>query len=43
MRQQDVHDELRARLHETAEAHQPDRARILALEVLPQPRGPLKR
>ncbi|MEV6944231.1 hypothetical protein AB0N07_19935 [Streptomyces sp. NPDC051172] len=30
MRQQDVHDELRARLHETAEAHQPDRARILA-------------
>ena len=30
MRQQDVHDELRARLQETAEAHQPDRARILA-------------
>lgn len=30
MRQQDVHDELRARLHETAEAHEPDRARILA-------------
>ncbi|MFF4361859.1 hypothetical protein [Streptomyces sp. NPDC001604] len=30
MRQQDVHDELRARLHETAEAHHPDRARILA-------------
>ncbi|GAA3793137.1 hypothetical protein GCM10022403_028870 [Streptomyces coacervatus] len=30
MRQQDVHDELRARLHEAAESHQPDRARILA-------------
>ncbi|MET9089124.1 hypothetical protein ABZX77_45890 [Streptomyces sp. NPDC004237] len=30
MRQQDVHDELRARLHEAAEAHKPDRARILA-------------
>ncbi|MEU9448526.1 hypothetical protein [Streptomyces sp. NPDC048277] len=30
MRQQDVHDELRARLHGTAEAHEPDRARILA-------------
>ncbi|MFI1565733.1 hypothetical protein ACH4ZX_22220 [Streptomyces sp. NPDC020490] len=30
MRQQDVHVELRARLHEAAEAHQPDRARILA-------------
>ncbi|MGW7241333.1 hypothetical protein [Streptomyces sp. NPDC054804] len=30
MRQQDVHDELRARLHETAEEHEPDRARILA-------------
>lgn len=30
MRQQDVHDELRARLHETAETHEPDRARILA-------------
>ncbi|MEV0181526.1 hypothetical protein AB0I54_19815 [Streptomyces sp. NPDC050625] len=30
MRQQDVHDELRARLHEAAEAHEPDRARILA-------------
>ncbi|MET9382354.1 hypothetical protein ABZY09_15045 [Streptomyces sp. NPDC002928] len=28
--QQDVHDELRARLHEAAEAHEPDRARILA-------------
>jgi hypothetical protein len=28
--QRDVHDELRARLHEAAEAHQPDRARILA-------------
>ncbi|MFE5082594.1 hypothetical protein [Streptomyces mirabilis] len=27
---QDVHDELRARLHEAAEAHEPDRARILA-------------
>ncbi|MER8006302.1 hypothetical protein [Streptomyces sp. NPDC094149] len=30
MRQQDVHDELRARLHEAAEAHEPDRARMLA-------------
>ena len=30
MRQQDVHGELRARLHEAAEAHEPDRARILA-------------
>ncbi|GHE10021.1 hypothetical protein [Streptomyces alanosinicus] len=30
MRRQDVHDELRARLHEAAEAHEPDRARILA-------------
>ncbi|MGW1808670.1 hypothetical protein [Streptomyces sp. NPDC002078] len=30
MRPQDVHDELRARLHEAAEAHAPDRARILA-------------
>lgn len=30
MRQQDVHDELRARLHEAAEGHEPDRARILA-------------
>ncbi|MFJ7152998.1 hypothetical protein ACIQVT_33180 [Streptomyces sp. NPDC100445] len=30
MRQQDVHDELRARLHEAAEAHETDRARILA-------------
>ncbi|MET7475309.1 hypothetical protein ABZT17_13230 [Streptomyces sp. NPDC005648] len=30
MRQQDVHDELRARLHQAAEAHEPDRARILA-------------
>jgi hypothetical protein len=30
MRQQDVHDELRARLQEAAEAHEPDRARILA-------------
>ncbi|GEC04296.1 hypothetical protein SSP24_19510 [Streptomyces spinoverrucosus] len=28
--QRDVHDELRARLHEAAGAHQPDRARILA-------------
>ncbi|MFF4830979.1 hypothetical protein [Streptomyces sp. NPDC001315] len=28
--QQDVHDELRARLHEAAEAHEPDRARVLA-------------
>lgn len=27
---QDVHDELRARLHDAAEAHEPDRARILA-------------
>lgn len=30
MRQQDVHDELSARLHEAAEAHEPDRAHILA-------------
>lgn len=30
MRQRDVHDELRARLHEAAGAHEPDRARILA-------------
>ncbi|WP_416520292.1 hypothetical protein [Streptomyces achromogenes] len=30
MRRQDVHDELRARLHEAAGAHEPDRARILA-------------
>ncbi|MDH6216111.1 hypothetical protein [Streptomyces pseudovenezuelae] len=30
MRQQDVHDELRARLHEAAEAHEPDRAGMLA-------------
>ncbi|MER7839804.1 hypothetical protein ABTY98_28945 [Streptomyces sp. NPDC096040] len=30
MRQQDVHGELRARLHEAAEEHEPDRARILA-------------
>lgn len=28
--QRDVHDELRARLHEAAERHEPDRARILA-------------
>ncbi|GAB7107536.1 hypothetical protein JCM4814A_58500 [Streptomyces phaeofaciens JCM 4814] len=28
--QRDVHDELRARLHESAEAYEPDRARILA-------------
>ncbi|WP_217235766.1 hypothetical protein [Streptomyces sp. AC555_RSS877] len=28
--QRDVHDELRARLHETAGTHEPDRARILA-------------
>jgi hypothetical protein len=28
--QRDVHDELRARLHEAAEAHRPDRARMLA-------------
>ncbi|MBG0856300.1 hypothetical protein I2W78_31715 [Streptomyces spinoverrucosus] len=28
--QRDVHDELRARLHEAAEAHQPDRVRMLA-------------
>jgi hypothetical protein len=28
--QRDVHDELRARLHEAAGAHEPDRARILA-------------
>ncbi|MEU0006106.1 hypothetical protein ABZ079_18000 [Streptomyces sp. NPDC006314] len=30
MTQQDVHDELRARLHVAADAHEPDRARILA-------------
>ncbi|KUL26746.1 anti-sigma factor [Streptomyces regalis] len=30
MMRRDVHDELRARLHEAAETHQPDRARILA-------------
>lgn len=30
MRRQDVHGELRARLHEAAEAHRPDRARMLA-------------
>ncbi|SNX57528.1 hypothetical protein SAMN06272735_1999 [Streptomyces sp. TLI_55] len=30
MRQQDVHDELRARLQEAAGQHEPDRARILA-------------
>ncbi|MFJ3191101.1 hypothetical protein ACIPJQ_00500 [Streptomyces griseoviridis] len=30
MTQQDVHDELRARLREAAEAHEPDRARVLA-------------
>ncbi|WP_369270234.1 hypothetical protein AB5J55_09570 [Streptomyces sp. R11] len=30
MMRRDVHDELRARLHETAEAHEPDRGRILA-------------
>ncbi|MET8948741.1 hypothetical protein ABZX30_35800 [Streptomyces sp. NPDC004542] len=30
MSQQDVHDELRARLHEAAGAHAPDRARMLA-------------
>ena len=30
MRQQDVHDELRARLHEAAEGHEPDRATMLA-------------
>ncbi|PWI19189.1 hypothetical protein DI272_37325 [Streptomyces sp. Act143] len=30
MRQQDVHDELRARLHEAAGQHEPDRARMLA-------------
>ncbi|MGW3172168.1 hypothetical protein [Streptomyces sp. NPDC001153] len=30
MRRQDVHDELRARLQEAAEAHEPDRARIRA-------------
>ncbi|CAL9617781.1 hypothetical protein SUDANB105_05767 [Streptomyces sp. enrichment culture] len=28
--QRDVHDELRARLHEAAEAHEPDRVRMLA-------------
>ncbi|MGW1951649.1 hypothetical protein ACWCPI_02625 [Streptomyces sp. NPDC001920] len=30
MMQRDVHDELRARLHEAAEAHEPNRERILA-------------
>ncbi|MFE6618700.1 anti-sigma factor [Streptomyces sp. NPDC057740] len=30
MMRRDVHDELRARLHEAAEGHEPDRARILA-------------
>ncbi|WP_369168410.1 hypothetical protein AB5J49_11195 [Streptomyces sp. R28] len=30
MMRRDVHDELRARLHEAADTHQPDRARILA-------------
>lgn len=30
MRRQDAHDPLRARLHGAAEAHEPDRARILA-------------
>ncbi|WP_406204767.1 hypothetical protein OG331_36980 [Streptomyces sp. NBC_01017] len=30
MMRRDVHDELRARLHEAAEAHEPDRERILA-------------
>lgn len=30
MMRRDVHDELRARLHETAGAHEPDRERILA-------------
>lgn len=30
MMQRDVHDELRARLHEAAEAHEPQRERILA-------------
>ncbi|MGC9538717.1 hypothetical protein [Streptomyces sp. UG1] len=30
MMRRDVHDELRAKLHEAAEAHEPDRARILA-------------
>jgi hypothetical protein len=30
MMRRDVHDELRARLHEAAEEHRPDRARILA-------------
>ncbi|MET7485794.1 hypothetical protein [Streptomyces sp. NPDC005538] len=30
MRHQDVHEELSARLHEAAEGHEPDRARILA-------------
>ncbi|WP_031477327.1 hypothetical protein [Streptomyces bicolor] len=30
MMRRDVHDELRARLHEAAEAHQPNRERILA-------------
>lgn len=30
MMRRDVHDELRARLHEAAEAHQPDRERMLA-------------
>jgi hypothetical protein len=44
MRRQDVHDELRARLHEAAEAHEPDRARILArvergMAAPPRPSG----
>ncbi|MFF4487580.1 hypothetical protein ACFY0F_13970 [Streptomyces sp. NPDC001544] len=44
MRQQDVHDELRARLHEAAGAHEPDRARILArvergMAAPPRPAG----
>ncbi|CAL9610116.1 hypothetical protein [Streptomyces sp. enrichment culture] len=42
MRRQDVHDELRARLHEAAEAHEPDRARILARveRGMAEPSGP---
>ncbi|MFB7503067.1 hypothetical protein [Streptomyces broussonetiae] len=45
MRRQDVHDELRARLHEAAAAHEPDRARILARveRGMTAPSGPERR
>ncbi|MDN3264359.1 hypothetical protein QWJ26_32015 [Streptomyces sp. CSDS2] len=45
MRRQDVHDELRARLHEAAGAHEPDRARILARveRGMAEPSGPGRR